>query len=345
MFTIVDYIKRYKTYTIKEFGWNEIDNLLCAILAYLPVKGFKKTKGLFDIYDEIIRVENIKELGNVEPKTLEILRLILDSNRYRDLKFSNFVKIKNDDTQFGAVTLRLNNITVVSFQGTDYSTVGWLENFRLAYQYPTYTQNLAVNYLKSTLHFLFDNNVYVVGHSKGGNLAMTSVMESSNRIYKKIKKVYNFDGPGFRELEYKTEKYEKLNKKLTNVVPGGSVIGILLNNKNYEIIKTNAVGFSEHYPTNWGISENCFEKGKLSFVSKQLQHNTTVKINEIDENVMKDAIETLFGELNENKTSDIKLSLENIIKIYNSLKLAKQKTLEPLDIIFTSMEDAIYDRN
>ncbi|MEI3499052.1 MAG: Mbeg1-like protein [Bacilli bacterium] len=59
---------------------------------------------------------------------------------------------------------------IISFKGTDSSLIGWLENFRLAYEYPTYTQKLAIDYLKNNISFL-DQDVYVVGHSKGGNLA------------------------------------------------------------------------------------------------------------------------------------------------------------------------------
>jgi len=337
LFDIFDYVKEHKDVLIEDFSWNVIDNLICAILAYLPTEGFEKTKSLKEIYEEVKEVNDPEKLGAVEPKSIDMIKLLLDCSRYREMEVSNFVKIKNENTQFGAVTFRINNITIVSFQGTDYSTIGWLEDFRFAYEYPTYTQELAIGYLKDTLHLFSDNEVYVVGHSKGGTLAMTSVMESSLVVYNKIKKVYNFDGPGFLEAEYRSKKYRRLSRKLVNIVPTGSTIGVLLNNKHYQAVKANALGFNGHFPTNWRVYKRSFVKGRLSYLSNQIHKSTTVGLKKVDKEILKEAVETLFSALSEDKTADIKLSLEKIVEVYMKLKLENPKTFECLDTIFNAM--------
>ena len=54
-------------------------------------------------------------------------------------------------------------------------------------------------------------------------------------ILQRIKKIYNFDGPGFRKQEYESNKYQALTKKLVNIMPSGSLVGVLLYNDNYNI--------------------------------------------------------------------------------------------------------------
>jgi len=345
MLTIFDYVKCHKDVSLDELPWNLMDNLVCTILVYLPTCGFKNQKILSDIYEEVKFIDNPEKLGIVEPKSIELAKLLLDSRRYMDLRVSNFVKLKNENTQFGAVTFRIRDNTVVSFQGTDYSTIGWLENFRIAYEYPTYTQNLAAEYLNNTLNLSKDNNIYVLGHSKGGNLAMASVMECSDIIYDKIKRIYNFEGPGFREVEYTSEKYKKMSEKLINFVPSTSVIGILMNNKDYHVIKPNCIGFNGHFPINWGIEGCTFIKGELSYVSRQIHKSTTVGFKDIDNDTIKDAIENMFDALGEDKALDIKVSIDSVITVYNKLKKEKPKVFECLDIIFNSIIDAIKDKN
>ena len=155
------------------------------------------------------------------PHAYNCLEEIIKGTRYQSLEITNFTRIKNEDTQFGAATFRLNKLTIISYKGTDGSLIGWIENFRLGYQYPTNTHLLAIKYLHENIKTL-DENVYVVGHSKGGNLAMVSAMESTPIEFNKIKNIYNFDGPGLRKEEFMSKKYQKISSKLHNYLPSDS---------------------------------------------------------------------------------------------------------------------------
>ena len=42
MYTIYDYLKYYKDESFNDLPWNMIDNLLCSILSYVPLKSFNK---------------------------------------------------------------------------------------------------------------------------------------------------------------------------------------------------------------------------------------------------------------------------------------------------------------
>ena len=338
MYTVIDYLKYYKNISLKDVHWNTMDNLVCAILVYLPSKSFNDNISIPKLYQSLSNYsENEKSL--MIPKALEVLNIIKDSKRYKDLIVSDFLKIKNEKTQFGACTFKIDGKTIVSFQGTDGSFIGWIENFRLAYEYPTYTHSLAINYLSQVASYSSD--IVVVGHSKGGNLAMVSAMEIENQ--EKVKAIYNFDGPGFRLNEFMTEKYKNMQQKLINIVPTDSIVGILLNNKNYSVVSSSEHAFKEHYPTTWNTYGECFIESKLSNISKQLHESTTKGIEELDQEQVKLTFETLFKSVGKSYSSEFKLTFNDIKNIVNNMKGVDPKVITYINTIIDSMIKAIHN--
>lgn len=334
MYTIYDYLKYYKDYSLSEEKWNIMDNLLCSILAYTPIKNFTISKDLNTFYNEITIQETKKHI--MEYNAIELLKIIKDSKRYKNIKFSNFINIIDNKTQFGVFTMTIDNIKVISFKGTDDSLIGWLENFRLAYMYPTYTQKQAIEYLNKNIS-IFDSEVYVTGHSKGGNLAMASVMELNDIKYSKVKNVTNFDGPGFRIQEYNSEKYKKLSKKLINIVPDNSYIGTLLFNDNYQVIKTNSHAINVHYPIYWNTYGINFIESKLSKMSEELHERTSENIKNVDEEIIKEVSEKIFENLNYKTTKRISINLNDIMHVLKTIKGIDNKTLKYISNVISSM--------
>ena len=292
MFTIMDYLKFYNNTSLDDVRWNTLDNLIDAILVYLPIPSFNENKNLKELYNYVSSSALVSS-NFMEIKAIEILNIIKDSKRYNEIIISDFNNIKNDEVQFGACVIKTRKEKIISFKGTDSSLIGWLENFRLAYEYPTYTQKLAIDYLKNNISFL-DQDVYVVGHSKGGNLAMASTMELTDSKFSKIREVYNFDGPGFKKKEYESNKFKRLNEKLLNIIPTGSVVGTLLYNDNYKVVSSNEIAFDEHYPTSWKVFGQYFIEGKLSDISKQCHKNASDVLETLDKEKLKKTIETGF---------------------------------------------------
>ena len=212
--------------------------------------------------------------------------------------------------------------------------IGWIENFRLAYEYPTYTQQKAIDYLNKNISFL-DNEIYVVGHSKGGNLAMVSSMES-NKL-KKIKSVYNFDGPGFKSEEYNKAKYKKLKEKLINILPTNSVVGTIMNNDNYNVITSNKIAFEKHYPTSWCIFGEYFIDSKLSKTSQQLHESTTVGLEKLDNNKLKQIVEVFFKNFDKDYTSQFKLDFNDIKSFIKNAKNIDKDTANYLLTVIDNM--------
>lgn len=337
MFTIIDYLKNYKNIWVKDVHWNTLDNLLCAILVYIPLASFSGKKSLNEFYSLAQSAKPTGEISEMARTAYEALEIIKDSERYKKLTVSEFTNFTNEDTQFGACTFRMSGKTVISFKGTDSSLIGWIENFRVTYSYPTNTHFLAIEYLKMNAHKLNDKEVYVVGHSKGGNLAMVSAMEAPAAIYKKIKNVYNFDGPGLRKEQYESENFRLLSEKLHNILPTGSVIGVLLYNDNYTVVKSDALAFSQHYPVTWNVFGEFFVPGVISNISAQLHENTTVGTENLDPVKMQEAFETVFLNLEKNFSSKINFSFDEIFKIYKNMKNLDPEISQSIDKIVGSV--------
>ncbi len=314
-----------------------MDQLLCAILVYLPVEGYTGYKGISEFYMYAQKFTECEKESAMVPTAYEVLELAQNGMRYKDLKICNWVNARTTETQFGAATFRIGANTTVSYKGTDYSLIGWIENFRLAYEYPTRTHKLAIEYLKNNVKFLGDKYLYVTGHSKGGNLAMVSAMETTDRIWSKIQKVYNFDGPGFRKDEFEGSRYEKLSSKLVNVLPSGSIIGVLLYNKGYTTVKSNKYAVEEHNPVSWTLFGEFFVENKLSGISNRIHEATTKGIEDLDYQTTKEALEAVFDSFEQDVTKDVGMSLEDLIKFVRNMKNVNPEVRKSIEKIFEEL--------
>ena len=336
MMTIYEYLEKYKDIDIDEEPWNDMDNLLLSILVYIPIDSFMGTKS-FDEMCNMIVTSNIPNKSEyMAPKIKGIIEIIKNYKRYKDLKFKNFENIVNNDTQFGAMVCKIRNNKIIVFKGTDRSIIGWMENFRCMYDYPTITQKFAIKYLNNNIG-LFDKNITVTGHSKGGNMSMASVMELNTFKFNKIKKIVNFDGPGFRKKEYDSIKYKKMNKKLINIIPSNSYVGVLMFNDEYNVIKTSVHGLSVHYPLFWYFNDKKFVKDKLSKISNEIHVRSTKELSKIDEETVREYFETAFKTFDNKKTEFIKFNIIDIIKLLKSIHGLDKNVSEYVNSILKSM--------
>ena len=113
-------------------------------------------------------------------------------------------------------------------------------------------------------------------------------------------------------------KFKKIEDKLINIVPTGSVIGIILNNDNYKVVKSVELGVYEHFPTSWCIFGENFIEGKLSGVSKKLHINTTIGLESLDKEQLSSAIEQIVKLVLDNK--DNIHSINDITKLIKSIQ-------------------------
>ncbi len=245
-----EYLKYYGNLSFSKVKLNELDMAIFSMLVYLPYVNIQNGITM-EKFGEIVKSFDASSFeGAMTPMALELMDAVRSVKRYKDIKIYDFVKIDDDKLQFGAYTLRYGSNTLVIYEGTNTSIMGWLENLKLITTFPTLTQEYGINYLRDTIK-RGDRNIYIGGHSKGGNLALSSAFLADDHIFKRIRKIYNFDGPGFRKDEYETDRFLEVNKKTTTFLPDGSIIGVILNNDKYRYVKANGVGFYKHYIVNW----------------------------------------------------------------------------------------------
>lgn len=335
MFTIYDYLDYYKNCSFEEVGFNQMDAMLFACLVYLPIKSFSENKSYKDFVSYAYTFYKDDYSGVMKPSSFALLNKIKTSKRYENIIISNFKNVRNNDTQFGAMGVRFNDNLLIAFKGSDSSLISWIENLRLNYQYPTYTQSKGIKYAKDNI-LDSDKNVYLVGHSKGGNLAMCAGMEIPSGLRDKVKVIYNFDGPGFLKKEY-DKKFNLIKEKVVNIVPTGSVVGMCLYNDNFKSVKSKDLAFGEHYPVGWGVFGEFFVKTSLSRVSKQIHEMTTTNLDAVDKKQLGETIEELCKGLGVDYDSDFHLSISEIWEIIRNMKGIDPKVYKYLTSVMQTL--------
>ena len=335
MFTIYDYLDYYKNCSFEEVEFNQMDAMLFACLVYLPIKSFSENKSYKDFVSYAYTFYKDDYSGVMKPSSFALLNKIKTSKRYENIIISNFKNVRNNDTQFGAMGVRFNDNLLIAFKGSDSSLISWIENLRLNYQYPTYTQSKGIKYAKDNI-LDSDKKVYLVGHSKGGNLAMCAGMEIPSGLRDKVKVIYNFDGPGFLKKEY-DKKFNLIKEKVVNIVPTGSVVGMCLYNDNFKSVKSKDLAFGEHYPVGWGVFGEFFVKTSLSRVSKQIHEMTTTNLDAVDKKQLGETIEELCKGLGVDYDSDFHLSISEIWEIIRNMKGIDPKVYKYLTSVMQTL--------
>ena len=266
MANVFDYIKWRGDLTFEQSPLNEIDALIFCELSYIffdgivpedPNEGYVALAEAAEIFFERNAGQEEISLGEIVPKEIVTLfRMAAASKRFSKIPLSHFVNIIDDETveQFSAISFYPDDETVlVAYRGTDDTITGWREDFRMAFLTPVPAQKRAEEYLLKASEDA--KNIYVAGHSKGGNLALWAAMNASDDIAERIEKVYNFDGPGFLDDVWESELYERVAGKISTVIPTGSVVGLLLKyDKNYRVTKSSAKGYlHQHDALTWEI--------------------------------------------------------------------------------------------
>lgn len=317
MTTIKDYAKYYKDISFSEIAFNDVDSMIFTQIVYADFAGIiPKERGRYILFSDAVHLF-LKKFSIGDKKTPRFIRevhelidLLKDSKRYSDVKMYHYVKEVDQEKQFCAFTLRFSGMVYIAYEGTDTSIIGWKEDFMLTNTFPVPAQRMAISYLNETIG-LFDNNICIGGHSKGGNLAMISSMLASTRIKMRIKTIYNFDGPGVRKKEFYSSIYRKMCYKLKMFVPEDSTVGmILLHPSNYQVVKSNAKGLWQHNPFTWECFGGIFLPGELTRRSASLEKSNLEFIESLDEEERGKIIQVLFSifeKLGITDTSQIKI--------------------------------------
>ncbi|NJP40890.1 DUF2974 domain-containing protein [Oscillospiraceae bacterium HV4-5-C5C] len=116
----------------------------------------------------------------------------------------------------------------LTFRGTDLDLTGWREDFALSFMPEIPSQTVARDYARQLAGRWPQADLYLCGHSKGGNLAIFAAAALEPVAQDRVKAVYAFDSPGFLPDFFKTPGYRAVSHKLKRYVPQYSLVGQLL---------------------------------------------------------------------------------------------------------------------
>lgn len=265
-------------------NYNEMDAMVFSQLSYMKFDEVNSP----DIYacgsSDGMSLQKFAEVmlnsGKVSDNEAALLTTIANSERYKDCTISNCMSTEQSTgTQWAAITVNIDSDTsVVAFRGTDGTEAGWTEDMYLAYGTGTEAQKLSAEYLEHCSA----NNIYATGHSKGGNDAIAGYVMADDATRAKISRIENFDGPGANgEMQQLyASQYAELDGKLTSYLPKDSVIGLLLDDHEGNVIFVDSIAdnfFYEHDTYNWQ-----FDPETGSFVRKEQSELSKFINKEID---------------------------------------------------------------
>ncbi len=347
METIKNYIRYFKDITFEESPFNDVDNVILSSIVYLDFEGLVNKpitlKELGKKYFNNIDYKELKSQTIMARRTADNFELLFNGDRYKDIIVSNYKKVVDNEKQFCAVKFKTDSFTYIAYEGTDDSIVGWKEDFQMIYKFPVPAQKMAIDYLNKTVKFS-DKNLMVGGHSKGGNLAMTAAMKAKSHIKRKITKVYNNDGPGFRLKEIKSNDYKEMLPKLKTFIPEESIIGILLRHPdNMTVIKSSGKGIFQHNSNNWQCYGPILIQGNLSEGSKDLDAKVKLWLDRHDDTKRKQMVDTIFDTLEKSGITLVKhIKQFKLSKMIKLIKLSKNIDKESKDLVVSATKVLLF---
>ena len=293
MKNMLDYIKEFGHVSFEERAFSEIDALVLTELEYLPLEKVVPSDENGEHFVTVKEIavymqEHKQELFDENPMMItqerhEVSQVIADAPRFQSLKFFGVVSEWDKDTtkQFAAVTVEVEpSVRLVIFRGTDDTLIGWKEDFLMTYSPLVAAQTDAKEYLAKQAS-LWDGDLMISGHSKGGNLAIYAAATQVEDVQLRIVDIFCFDSPGLYRSVLETKGYQNIVPLAMRYIPQDSLVGLMLESEvPYVIVKSNATGAMQHSAMTWEIEDGQFIKMEKLTKNSQLNDQTFKKWTE-----------------------------------------------------------------
>ena len=264
MASIVNYVLS-ATDTFEERPLGRVDSLVLSWLAYYRFPEGLDTKSLAGVRMADLTEGDLgsKLAANVHDasNSSTLLQALSLSPRFRDVRVCLHLEDSDADEgyQFSATTFVLpGGVAYVAFRGTDNTTVGWKENFRLACPEPVGAQRLAAAYLWQVAEQV-GGPLVVGGHSKGGNLAAYACAMADDEVRGRILQCYSHDGPGLHPALREAPGWHD-DVPVEKTVPRESLVGMVFerSQERLVVVRSSAEGVMQHSPFSWEVRGNDF---------------------------------------------------------------------------------------
>ena len=265
MATILDYVKNTSAPFTNE-PLNRVDSLVFSWLSYLRIpEHVPEACTTVGISLKDLAATDVDQLvkGVHDPADSKaLLAACAASPRFSDVIASRAIDDWSADreTQFSAITFTLpEGGAYVAFRGTDDTLVGWKENFNMGYAAAVPAQVSACAYFEEVAKAL-TCDLWLGGHSKGGNLAVFAYMNADDVARIWVKRCFSHDGPGFRSAATSAPTWKSDDSLVDRTIPQESIIGLLLGGaaESATIVKSTNPGILQHDPFSWVVEGTDF---------------------------------------------------------------------------------------
>ena len=261
--TVFDYLRWRGDLTFAQDAFNEVDNLILCIIAYLNFRRFPELRSrdadkAVLMSDIVPRMTAEDEQQGLSPNNyIPLMKLAAESCRFAPVRLFGYETVRDEtrEMQLDALSFLLPDGTLFcAFMGTDRSLVGWKENLNLSYMDAVPAQIGAVEYVEDMAWRCPERPVRIGGHSKGGNLAAYAAIHIPEALQARMLDAYNNDGPGFRRDVTDTVEYRRIAAKLHTYIPAASIVGVLLEHtEDYTVVASSSRAIMQHEPLTWGV--------------------------------------------------------------------------------------------
>lgn len=269
MANIIDYILWRGDLPVAQVPLGEVDALILSYLSYMPMDGIVPGE---DGGEPVpLRDATLAMLGRSERENSplaysvkddrKLLAALAQSVRFGTMRLCAFVNRVDGEAeeQFSAVTfLPEAGPALIAYRGTDNTVVGWQEDFNMCFESEVPAQRDAAAYAEHMAQVL-DGGIILGGHSKGGNLAAYAELFVNGETHRRIRAVYNFDGPGFNEEIVGSAAFAQRKRCVQTFVPQSSIVGVLMENDEVmTVVRSDGMGIFQHNPYTWQVMGGSF---------------------------------------------------------------------------------------
>lgn len=258
MSNLIDYLEKVKELTFDQEPLNILDKVCINEIGYLTyekcltVSDLQKTINLHDYAEG--KELNPEYTFMVTKERVDLAEAMVRSKRFAGLNLSDYCSVldKEVEKQFAAMIFSLPELDYqqIVFRGTDDSVIGWKEDFQLTYSREIPAHRSAMAFLEKHLPNL-SGHIVVSGHSKGGNLALYSAVQSSTVLREQIAELLLLDSPGLMKSLLEKPSYQELKAKMTVVRPQESVM--LYWDKTAKLVAADGIGIAQHNVLLWQV--------------------------------------------------------------------------------------------
>ena len=345
---LLDYLKWRNDVSFDVSSFNDVDNVILSCLAYTDFgelfnehNKIYSIEETFKLFCEKHSLQEVRESKQFLERVPLLFEDMVVGDRFKGTKIGYYKDVLEKETikQFAAVVFFLPDGTnYIAFRGTDSTITGWKEDFLMSCSSDTEGAKEAVAYLNDVAKNI-DGDLILGGHSKGGNFAMYASIFCDEAVKERITKVYNNDGPGFRDEIINTDEYKKAVPKICNIIPQTSIIGQLLSNYGkYTIIKSNATGIFQHDALTWEPTKDRFISSELDDFSRFVKVALGTWLKELDDETRQSVVSTVFSMIEETEAETFKEFGDSLFK--NSKIILKELVnlpKEKREVLMTAM--------